>query len=136
MDMTPSNNAKERKTFYEAIGQHSMSPLWEVLHALVPPAPNTPCVPAHWKYSEVSPYLMQAGQLITAEEAVRRVLILGNPALKGQSCITQSLYAGLQVILPGEVAPSHRHTQSALLCRGRPWCVHHSRWGTHTHVAG
>ncbi len=57
---------------------------------------------------------MQSGQLITAEEAVRRVLILENPGLRGQSCITQSLYAGLQVIMPGEIAPSHRHTQSAL----------------------
>ena len=114
MDMTPPHNAAERKAFYEAIGKHSMSPLWEVLHALVPNAPGTPCVPAHWKYLDVLPYLMQSGRLITAEEAVRRVLILENPALKGQSCITQSLYAGLQVILPGEVAPSHRHTQSAL----------------------
>ena len=42
------------------------------------------------------------------------MLILENPALRGQSAITQSLYAGLQLILPGEVAPSHRHTQSAL----------------------
>jgi gentisate 1,2-dioxygenase len=57
---------------------------------------------------------MEAGRLITAEEAERRVLILENPALRGQSCITQSLYAGLQLILPGEVAPAHRHTQSAL----------------------
>jgi len=114
MDKKPPLNAKERQAFYEAIGQHSMSPLWEVLHALVPPAPNSPCVPACWKYSDVSPFLMQSGQLITAEEAVRRVLILENPALRGQSCITQSLYAGLQLIMPGEVAPSHRHTQSAL----------------------
>jgi gentisate 1,2-dioxygenase len=57
---------------------------------------------------------MQSGSLISAEEAVRRVLILENPALLGQSAITQSLYAGLQLILPGEIAPSHRHTQSAL----------------------
>ena len=114
MDTVPPHNAQERRTFYDAIGAHSMSPLWEVLHALVPPVPNTPCAPAHWKFSEVAPYLMQSGELISAEEAVRRVLILENPALKGQSCITQSLYAGLQVILPGEVAPSHRHTQSAL----------------------
>ena len=91
-----------------------MTPLWEVLHALVPPAPATPCQPALWKYADVRPYLMQSGQLITAEEAVRRVLILENPGLRGQSCITQSLYAGLQVIMPGEIAPSHRHTQSAL----------------------
>jgi gentisate 1,2-dioxygenase len=85
-----------------------------VLHALVPQQPKTPCVPAHWKYGEVRPFLMRAGEAITAEEAVRRVLILENPALRGQSCVTQSLYAGLQLILPGEVAPSHRHTQSAL----------------------
>ena len=42
------------------------------------------------------------------------MLILENPALSGQSCITQSLYAGLQLIMPGEVAPAHRHAQSAL----------------------
>ncbi len=57
---------------------------------------------------------MEAGRLITAHEAERRVLILENPGLRGQSRITQSLYAGLQLILPGEVAPAHRHTQSAL----------------------
>jgi gentisate 1,2-dioxygenase len=120
MDMTPppqgaaTANATPRKAFYEAISAHSMSPLWEVLHALVPPSPSTPCQPALWKFADVHPYLMQSGQLITAEEAVRRVLILENPGLRGQSCITQSLYAGLQVILPGEIAPSHRHTQSAL----------------------
>ena len=115
MDLsTPPATADERRLFYDAIATHSMTPLWEVLHALVPPAPNTPCVPGHWKYADVRPYLMQSGELITAEQAVRRVLILENPALRGQSCITQSLYAGLQVIMPGEVAPSHRHTQSAL----------------------
>ncbi|HQS32735.1 MAG: gentisate 1,2-dioxygenase [Polaromonas sp. 39-63-203] len=120
MDMTPpaapgqTATATARQAFYQAIAAHSMTPLWEVLHALVPPSPATPCLPALWKYADVHPYLMQSGQLITAEEAVRRVLILENPGLRGQSCITQSLYAGLQVIMPGEVAPSHRHTQSAL----------------------
>ncbi len=110
----PAEAASGRKAFYDAIGQHSMTPLWEVLHALVPPSPATPCVPVLWKYSDIRPYLMASAHLITAEEAVRRVLVLENTALRGQSCITQSLYAGLQVILPGEVAPSHRHTQSAL----------------------
>ncbi len=103
-----------RKAFYDAIRKQHMTPLWEVLHALVPQQPATPCVAAVWRYTDVRPYLLQSGELITAEEAVRRVLILENPALPGQSCITQSLYAGLQLILPGEIAPSHRHTQSAL----------------------
>ena len=34
--------------------------------------------------------------------------------MPGEARITTSLYAGLQLILPGEVAPAHRHTQSAL----------------------
>jgi gentisate 1,2-dioxygenase len=103
-----------RQQLYRDMDPLHLTPLWEVLHSLVPKEPKTPCVAAHWKYEEVRPFLMRAGDAITAEEAVRRVLVLENPALRGQSCITQSLYAGLQLILPGEVAPSHRHTQSAL----------------------
>ena len=34
--------------------------------------------------------------------------------MRGASSITHSLYAGLQLIMPGEIAPSHRHIQSAL----------------------
>lgn len=109
-----SINQKNRQDFYNSIDSLGMTPLWEVLHALVPKEPATPCVPAHWAYGTVRPYLVQSGSLISAEEAVRRVLILENPALRGDSAITQSLYAGLQLILPGEIAPSHRHTQSAL----------------------
>ena len=49
-----------------------------------------------------------------AKEAERRVLVLENPGMPGESRITRSLYAGMQLILPGEVAPSHRHMQTAL----------------------
>lgn len=103
-----------RKAYYERIGGDSMTPLWEVLGALVPPRPRSPAVAHRWSYAAVRDQVMEAGRLISAEEAERRVLILENPGLRGQSCITQSLYAGLQLILPGEVAPAHRHTQSAL----------------------
>jgi gentisate 1,2-dioxygenase len=37
-----------------------------------------------------------------------------NPSLRGSSFIANSLFAGLQIILPGEIAPSHRHTPNAL----------------------
>lgn len=110
----PHPAAVERQRLYSDMSPLNLTPLWEVLHALVPPQPASPCVAALWKYEQVRPFLMRAGAAITAEEAVRRVLILENPALRGQSAITQSLYAGLQLILPGEVAPAHRHTQSAL----------------------
>jgi len=42
------------------------------------------------------------------------VLVLVNPGLKGDYAITSTLYAGLQIILPGESAPSHHHTPAAL----------------------
>lgn len=106
--------AEDRRTFYQAIDSKNLTPLWEVLHALVPEQPQAGCAPALWRYGDLRADLLRSGELITADEAVRRVLILENPSLRGQSCITQSLYAGLQLILPGEVAPSHRHTQTAL----------------------
>jgi gentisate 1,2-dioxygenase len=112
--MTTESAAQARQDFYRRIDQQNMTPLWEVLGALVPKSPNSPLQAALWRYAEVRERVMEAGRLITAEEAERRVLILENPALRGNSSITQSLYAGLQLILPGEVAPAHRHAQSAL----------------------
>ncbi|RMX06650.1 gentisate 1,2-dioxygenase [Corticibacter populi] len=104
----------ERQAYYERIAAQRLTPLWESLHSLVPAQPRPKAVAALWRYDEVRPLVMQAGAIISAEEAVRRVLILENPGLPGRSSITSTLYAGLQLILPGEVAPSHRHTQSAL----------------------
>lgn len=103
-----------RADFYRRMDRDNLTPLWEVLHALVPPQPQTPCRPALWKYRDIRPHIMESGGVITAKEAIRRVLILENPGMRGQSSITRSLYCGLQLILPGEIAPSHRHTQSAL----------------------
>ena len=103
-----------RRAFYERIGRANLAPLWEELHALVPPTPEPRCVPALWRYDELRPFVTESGEIISAEEAVRRVLVLENPGMRGQSCITPSLYAGWQLLLPGEVAPSHRHSQSAL----------------------
>ncbi len=117
MDTDPLTQAETRdarRAYYDRIRGHHLAPLWEALHALVPREPAPPCVPACWRYADIKPLLMESAELITAEEAVRRVLILENPGMPGASCITQSLYAGLQLIMPGEVAPSHRHVQSAL----------------------
>lgn len=113
-DASDHPHADARRAFYQRIDPANLTPLWEVLSALVPQTPRTDAQSALWRYAEVRPELMEAGRLITAHEAERRVLILENPGLRGQSRITKSLYAGLQLILPGEVAPAHRHTQSAL----------------------
>jgi gentisate 1,2-dioxygenase len=114
MPQAMKDSRAEREAFYRRIAEQHIAPLWEQMSALVPRQPASPCVPALWKYDEVRPFLMESGGLITAQEAVRRVLVLENPGLPGASSITHSLYAGWQLILPGEVAPSHRHTQTAL----------------------
>ena len=104
----------ERQAFYSRLDQNDTAPLWEVLSRLVLPEPQPSIVPALWKYDAIRPLLMEAGRLLTVQEAERRVLVLENPGLRGASQITQSLYAGLQLIQPGEVAASHRHASSAL----------------------
>ena len=104
----------ERQEFYDRLHQKSASPLWEVLSDIVRTEPRTACLPTLWRYEELRPLIMEAGKMITAKEAERRVLILENPGFRGQSRITQSIYAGMQLVLPGEIAPSHRHTASAL----------------------
>ncbi|MGH8235579.1 MAG: gentisate 1,2-dioxygenase [Steroidobacteraceae bacterium] len=106
--------AAERSSYYAGLSGLNLAPLWEVLHELVPQSPRLRCHPALWRYDEVRSPLLAAGQLISAAEAVRRVLVLENPACPGKSRIADTLYAGLQLLLPGEIAPAHRHTQSAL----------------------
>jgi len=97
--------------FKAQIAPLSLMPLWERTNRLVP---GSECVPAVWPYAQTRPLLEQACGLISKKQADRRVLVMENPALRGSSYITNSLFAGLQIILPGEVAPSHRHTPNAL----------------------
>ncbi len=109
-----NDNETQLRHLYAAMEPQHLYPLWEVLAALVTPTPQAPVVAAKWDYATARAHLMRAGDLISAEKAERRVLILENPGTPGSAGITTSLYAGLQLILPGEIAPCHRHTQCAL----------------------
>src|ERR1700691_2049628 len=103
-----------RQAYYDRISKHSMTPLWKVMSSLVPDEPATRCAPVIWHFDDVKSLVMESGGLISAEEAKRRVLILENPALRGESRVTNTLFAGVQMIMPGEVAPAHRHVSSAI----------------------
>ena len=100
--------------FTEIISNNNMAPLWEVLRGLTPREPLQKVSPTHWRSETIKANMMLACEFISAEDAERRVLVLENEQLRGKSLATNSLYAGIQMILPGEVAPSHRHTASAL----------------------
>ncbi|NGM48360.1 gentisate 1,2-dioxygenase [Caulobacter sp. 602-2] len=109
-----NDQRSQLEALYEQMEPEGLYPLWEKLSALVLPQPDSPAKVHKWSYDSARDYLMRAGDLISAKQAERRVLILENPGLGGLSSITPSLYAGLQLILPGEIAPAHRHAQCAL----------------------
>ena len=100
--------------YSQALESHALPPLWTALHVLLPKERVTAAVPHRWSWREARPLLHEAARLVPIEQAERRVLVLENPGLKGMYRITSTLFAGLQVILPGETAPSHHHTPAAL----------------------
>ena len=104
----------ELQSFYESLSKEGLAPLWEVMRDLAPREPATIARPAIWRAERWRQAALTAGRLVTAQQAERRVVVLENPGMKGRSQVTTSLYAGVQLILPGEVAPAHRHTASAL----------------------
>ncbi len=101
----------ELQAFSKNIRGLELSPLWE---RTVSQKPGTPCVPYHWRWEELEPLLLKSCDLIDKKNAERRVLMLENPVLRGQSFIANTLFTGLQIIMPGEVAAAHRHTPNAL----------------------
>ncbi len=103
-----------RADFYGRMAEQHMTPLWEVLHTLLATEPVTEATPHKWDYDACRPYILESANVISAEEAERRVMVLENPTLEGKSRISEALYAGLQLIMPGEVAPAHRHSPCAL----------------------
>ena len=100
---------------YGVLQERQYAPLWRIQGALTP-TPRTKMVPCLWRHAEVRELIMRAGELISAEEADRRVLAFVNPGRDEHEIprTTDTLWAALQLVLPGEVAPPHRHTPAAL----------------------
>jgi gentisate 1,2-dioxygenase len=94
----------------------NLVPLWPSLRALLPPnIPRVNTRATHWSYKAIKPLLLKAGELTPIEKAERRVLVLANPGHgldKMQA--SAAMYLGMQLLLPGEWAPSHRHTPNAV----------------------
>jgi len=70
-------------------------------------------VPYVWRWEELHPLLERAAGLIGTQQAERRVLVLHNPGLEWAS-IANTVMLNVQIVLPGEIARAHRHTNAAL----------------------
>jgi gentisate 1,2-dioxygenase len=101
--------------YVDALTAQSAKPLWPSMRAILPyDRPLHRTVPHLWSYRALRPLLLRAGELTPIERAERRVLMLANPGLEGEPFATASIFFGLQLILPGETAPNHRHSPSAV----------------------
>jgi gentisate 1,2-dioxygenase len=76
--------------------------------------PRTDFVPAHWEYQPIKDALTSAGSLVDVALAERRNLVLRNPFPGNGFATARTLVCAYQMILPGEIAPSHRHSAHAL----------------------
>ena len=97
------------RDYVAELSRANLVPLWPSLRALLPPqAPRTATLPAHWRWTAIRPLLLRAGELAPMEKAERRVLVLANPG-RGLDNLQASatIYLGMQLVLPGEPAPSH-----------------------------
>ena len=112
--MQTPRDASLPTAYSEALDALSLGPLWTALHVLLPNERVTSAVPHRWRWRDLRPLLLEAARLVPIAEAERRVLVLRNPGLGGAYAVTSTLFAGLQIILPGEAAPSHHHTPAAL----------------------
>lgn len=116
--MTPSDAAAVEDStilsFRRRLSSLSVAPLWEHARELLPSEPQPSAVPFAWSYRGVQSALEEVSATMTTEDAERRVLLLANPGLDPLLATTPTLLAGVQMLLPGEVALAHRHTAAAV----------------------
>lgn len=105
-------------SYKEALDRQNLYPLWTA------PVRNEVRTGAgvvrraqanHWNYAKARELLLQSADVVSIAQAERRVLILLNPGYDPQKAFstTPSTIIGLQLIMPGEWAPNHRHTAAA-----------------------
>ncbi|HET6500824.1 MAG TPA: cupin domain-containing protein [Amycolatopsis sp.] len=98
---------------YASMAELNVGALWRHLDNLFPAEPAAQAVPVHWDYRRLRPYILHFADVLSIEEAQRRVLMLINPGLRNHAATVTGLYAGIQIILPGEQAQAHRHSANA-----------------------
>jgi gentisate 1,2-dioxygenase len=109
----PPDESREAP-FRSRLAAANLVPLWGFFGEWFSAEPRPGAVPHLWRYGELRPIVLEAAKVVSTADAERRVLVLENPGLEARHLATDALYAGLQLIMPGEFARAHRHTAAAL----------------------
>lgn len=98
----------------EELKQSPFFPIWTMFKELETSEPNTQVQPYLWHGDQALSYLKTiAEESIPGANVERRALALHNPKFPGPGA-TPTLSMSFQLVKPGELAPAHRHTASAV----------------------
>lgn len=104
----------ELDAYYDELDGLDVAPLWTVANAIEPWQPKSASVPMIWRYADLRDHVLKSVELVSPEDAGRRVIYLNNPGRQDVAAAVGWLYSGLQVMHPGERASAHTHAASAL----------------------
>jgi gentisate 1,2-dioxygenase len=104
----------ELEAYYKELETLGAGALWTVANDIEPWEPKSHSVPMLWKYENLRELVLKSSELVTPEQAGRRVVYLVNDNRKDVAAAVGWLYTGIQVTRPGESTSAHRHKASAL----------------------
>ena len=107
-------DSPELEAYYKELEALGAGALWTVANDIEPWEPRSSSVPMLWKYEDLRSLVLKSSELVTPEQAGRRVVYLVNDKRKDVSAAVGWLYTGIQVTRPGESTSAHRHKASAL----------------------
>jgi gentisate 1,2-dioxygenase len=102
---------QSKDRFHADIERLNIYALWETEERR---APSTPARSLAWQWREMLPLIDHAVEIASMENTDRRVLAFRNPANPHAPGPLSTITGALQILMPGETAPAHRHSMNAL----------------------
>jgi gentisate 1,2-dioxygenase len=111
--MTQTLTPADVSDYYQRLAELSTLPFWQLPEVTEPAGPEHAHV---WPWHDIHPELTRSREVLDEAVALqRRALILRNPGLTPPAVgTTPTLVASYQMLFPGETAPVHAHSMSAL----------------------
>jgi gentisate 1,2-dioxygenase len=113
MSVDTTRTAEELEAYCARLRAAGLDAPWSRPGPLIPPKP-TATQARLWRWRDIEPLLRESPEfLVPHRGAERRVLRLHNPGVPERT-VAHSLVLAIQYLLPGEIAPAHRHSPTAI----------------------
>ncbi len=113
MAVQTTRTAEELEAYCARLRAAGLDAPWSRPGPLIPPKP-TATQSRLWRWQDIEPLLRESAEFVSPHRgAERRVIRLHNPGVPERT-VAHSLVLAVQYLLPGEVAPAHRHSPTAI----------------------